>query len=143
MATVTIADLTALAENLTAATADAKETAKHLKQRIEAEGLKIGAQISKNHAKAAEEQIAKVTEAAKFEIQSRDDVIKELRRQLEVQERMAGEGREAKARLTAVRLCKVWRDNLGRGYVFTDELAHAINPDIHPAPVPVRLDKEN
>jgi phage shock protein A len=89
MATVTIADLAALAENLTTATADAKDTAKHLKQRIEAEGLKIGAQISKNHALAAKEQIAKVTEEAKSEIQRQADLIAEFRRQREPLERAA------------------------------------------------------
>lgn len=46
----------------------------------------------------------------------------------------------ANVRLAAVRTCKVWTDNLGRKFVFADELGHAIDPEHFPKPAPVRLD---
>lgn len=46
---------------------------------------------------------------------------------------------EAKARLQAVSLLRVWKDNLGRGFVFADELGHAIDPERFPEPKPIRL----
>ncbi|ACU71898.1 hypothetical protein Caci_2989 [Catenulispora acidiphila DSM 44928] len=47
---------------------------------------------------------------------------------------------DAKGRIQAVRMVKVWHDDLGRGFVFSDELGHAVDPEIFPKPVPVRLD---
>lgn len=49
---------------------------------------------------------------------------------------------EAKARLQAVWTLKVWKDDLNRGFVFSDELAHAVDPDLFPEPKPIRLDAE-
>lgn len=126
-------DLETVAANL------AKTTAA-IDRYIAAEGKKIGDERGVQYAKTAKEQIAAIEKTAAVEIQRRDDVIAELRFQLEVQVRRAKEGREAKARLDAVRLCKVWHDDLGRGYVFVDDLAHAVDPDTYPAPAPARIE---
>lgn len=90
MAAVTADQLAALAESLTKAVADAEKTSKHLKRHIEAEGLKIGTQLGKSHAMAAQDQIAtKDAElrAVAFDLMRASDCIVELRRQMKVLER--------------------------------------------------------
>lgn len=52
------------------------------------------------------------------------------------------ENRDLSARLRAVSLLKVWRDSLGRGFVFSDELGHAVSPEYFPEPKPVRIETE-
>lgn len=52
------------------------------------------------------------------------------------------ENRDLSARLRAVSLLKVWRDSLGRGFVFSDELGHAVSPEHFPEPKPVRIETE-
>ena len=140
MTAPTAAELTALAEALTQATADVAKTAASIERHITAKAKEIGDARGVEYAKTAKEQIAAIEKTAAVEIQRRDDVIAELRLQLEVQVRRAEEGREAKSRLNAVRLCRVWHDDLDRGFVFVDELAHAVDPDTYPAPTPVRIE---
>lgn len=48
----------------------------------------------------------------------------------------------AEARLQAVVMCRVWKDDLGRGRVFADDLRHAVDPELYPEPVSVRLDSD-
>lgn len=55
---------------------------------------------------------------------------------------LANRADDAERRLCAVRACKVWTDDLGRDYVFCDELWHATDPEFNPEPKPIRLDPE-
>lgn len=41
---------------------------------------------------------------------------------------------DARNRLHAVRMIKVWRNEDGKDFVFTDDLWHATNPEINPKP---------
>lgn len=139
MATLSAADLAALAETLTSTIADVEKTSRNIQQHIDAKAKEIGDARGRTYAKAADERIKAVTDEAAIEIRRRDDVIAELRIQLEIQVRKAERGREAEAALRRIQMLKVWRDNLGRGFVFSDELGHAIDPSRFPAPAPARI----
>lgn len=60
------------------------------------------------------------------------------RAESEVQE-LTAQLADAKARLQSVSLLRVWKDSMGRGFVFSNELAHAVDPERFPEPKPIRL----
>ena len=55
---------------------------------------------------------------------------------------VVAEYQKAKAKLHAAGTCKAWTDDLGRKFVFCDELYHALEPELWPEPKPVRIDDE-
>ena len=87
MATISAADLTALAETFAAAMAEVEKTAAGMERHIEHRAQQIAAERSKIYAKAADERIKAVTDEAAAQIRQRDDMIAELRLQLEVRTR--------------------------------------------------------
>lgn len=82
MATLSAADLAALAETLTSTIADVEKTSRNIQQHIDAKAKEIGDARGRTYAKAADERIKAVTDEAAIEIRRRDDVIEELRIQI-------------------------------------------------------------
>lgn len=124
-------DLAELAKSL-------EKTSTNLARLIKDEGLKVGAALGKSHAQAAREQI----QAKDAELQRANARIHDLEKLLRFAEAGREAGREAERRLMKVRTCKTWLDDLGREFVFCDELWHATDPEHNPEPKPVRLDAE-
>jgi hypothetical protein len=110
----------------------------NLARLIKEEGLKVGAALGKSHAKAAREQI----QAKDVELQRANARIHDLEKLLGSAEAGREARLEAERRLMNVRMCKVWIDDLGRKFVFCDELWHATNPEHNPKPQPARLNAE-
>jgi len=72
-----------------------------------------------------------------------EDVEKRRRAQQESEaelKKVRAELQDAKAKLLRAGLCKAWTDDLGRKFVFCDELYHVLEPELWPEPKPVRLD---
>ena len=67
--------------DLEAVARDLAKTAASLKRHIEAEGLKVGAALGKQHAKAADERIAEHVKTVGADLQRQADLVKELFRQ--------------------------------------------------------------
>jgi hypothetical protein len=81
MAAPTAVELTALAESLTKALADAEKTSKNLAAHVAAEGKKIGDAFGRTYAKAAKEQIDEIKKTLGADLQRQADLNAELFRQ--------------------------------------------------------------
>jgi flagellar motility protein MotE (MotC chaperone) len=122
---------------------DLKTVSANLKRHVQEEGRKFGAELGKTYAKAADDRIRE--NAA--DMQRLQDLVAKLRQQMkplvqiadEEYPKLRAERDDLRRRLQTVRTCKVWIDDLGRKFVFCDELWHATDPEHNPAPEPVRL----
>lgn len=96
----------------------------------EIEQLRESAKAHRAYVKDAEKrrQVQRQTEA-------------DLRQANEELEGLRAELHKAQDKVRAAGQCKPWIDDLGRKFVFCDELYHALEPELWPEPKPVRLDR--
>jgi hypothetical protein len=116
-------DLTALAANLAA-------TAGHLAEHIERRAQEIAEPQILAAQLAAKTQLDRQARDHGFEQQRKDDLVAELRRQLERAhrsvDRLSEEAKKSRAAVRNVELLHVWTNEDGKRFVFAEELWAAL-----------------